>query len=137
MEPVELQHEKAEYISKQHETILRCASDDELEKCGLMRLPKDADGKYWHVGETVFGNDGAKWTIVAVGDWNGDPSKARNLVVENYIGTVRRVTAHEFSHKLSLVNRIRKFVDENENSDALVDWDELLGIADKLEGEDE
>lgn len=96
----------------------------DLEECGLIRLPKDADGEYIHVGDVMEGFDkydslkkvmGKVITVsfeadglvdVAVQAWNGDGKSWRRA----YLDPDASVYRHH--HELTVEDVLREFTDE-------------------------
>ena len=47
-----------------------CQHEEELEKHGWVRMPEDADGRYWFCGDKIMLPDGNVVEIIGIGgDW--------------------------------------------------------------------
>lgn len=105
-------------------------TDDDLAEHGLVRLPVDADGKTWHIGDMVTLDDRAHSKVIGIelakDGWN--------LVLPSggYASAMPKCYHH---YSPTPAERIRAWVDSARDDRA--DLRDLLAIADELEADDE
>lgn len=108
-------------------TWLNLTSNEELEKLGVTRLPADAEGETWHVGDMAERSDYSTAKIVGIAlreeGWrlNLDDGCEDGYFPDDFI-----------HHRLTPAERIRAWVEDAKAESS--GFEDLLAIADELEG---
>lgn len=86
-----------------------CQHEEELEKHGWVRMPEDADGRYWFCGDKIMLPDGNVVEIIGIGgDW------LYYCVASVAITVFGRIRAHDKHHyeQPTVEDVLREFVDQ-------------------------